>query len=298
MSKAQDQAKSFIKKYCRVYGSGVSFNKEDGCFCSWLEIESKQENYSKLDWWERNESFSIRLHVQDAITIIEGKIENVLNADSLEDLIIDGIKEMRDTFSFKSECFDTMLSHIGITENECVSVMAELFLDKCVSCMNKSFPVTQRAYDRWVEKGCKQEAKKERIASVFGKDFEEALTNGIASFHDAYIESKTKMLFAFFKQQYGGFTRYTDVELKEKASREAEETWGFWLKFEVIGITDILLRYDVGKCTHYDLQFDNACMKVEGDIFGDTGKRLHFHTIFAGGYNIQCLHTRTIAHVF
>lgn len=297
MSKTQDQPKLFIKKYCKVSGSGLSFNKEEGCFCSWLQIESKQDNYAKLDWWERTESFSIRLDAHNAITIIEGKIENVLNADSLTYLIIEGIKKMRETLSFQAECFDLMLSHIGITEEECIPIMVDLFLDKCVSCMNKSFPVTQRTYDRWVEKGCKKEAKKERIASTFGKDFLENLTKSLSSFHDAYIKIKTNILFTFFKQQYRGFTRYTDDELKQKATKEAKETWGFWLNSEVFSITDILLKYDVGTCSYYNVHFDPSTMKIEGDIFGDSGKCLHFHTIFAGGYNIQCLHTRTLAHV-
>lgn len=297
MSKEQNQAVKFIKKYCKVSGSGVSFDKEDGCFCSWLEIESKQDNYSKLDWWERNESFSIRLSVQDAITVMEGKIENTLDVTLLKDFILSGIKDMRDTFSFKSECFNTMLSHIGITENECVSVMADLFYDKCVSVMNKSFPVAQRAYDKWVEKGCKQEARKERIASVFGAEFLDSLRQAILSFKDAYLESNTKMLYNFFKKQYGSFTRYTDEELKQKAAKESLESWSFWKEAELFNITDILLRYDVGTCKEYRIDLDTHTMKIEGCITGDTGKQLHFHTIFAGGYNIQCLHMRTLANV-
>ena len=293
-----EQAKKFIKKNCRLYGNGISFYKEESRFSSYVLIESKQEVYSNVDWWERDDSFSIQLKVQDAIEIVEGKIENILNETLFNTLIINGIKDMRETFKFKAECFDRMLDHLGISEGECVSIMIDLFLDKCKSSLDKSFPVAQRSYDKWVEKGCQVQVKKERIASTFGKDFLDSLTDGISSFHDVYIQNQTESLFEFFKMQYGRFTKRSDEDLMKQAKNEANSSWPLWLKFEVYGITDILLNYNVGKCDHYNLDFDTINMKVEGDIFGEDGKRLHFHTIFAGGYNIQRLHTRTIAHVF
>lgn len=295
---SMDQAKAFIKKYCQLAGSGISFDKDDGVFTSWIEIKSKQDNYSKIDWWERTEYFAIYIKAQDAIILNDGKLENLLDADLFKSLIKKGLAEMRELYAYQVPCFQLMLSKLGITEDECIGIMAGLYLDKCKSIMDKSFPVVQRAYDRWAAKGDNLAAKKERIASTFGKAFIDDLTKGVESFHDAYIESETGNLFVLFKKQYGSFNKYTEEELREKAKEEAISSWPLWCLSEVSNITDILMRYDVGKCEHYDLRFDPAAMRVEGVIYGDTGKQLKFHTIFAGGYNIQKLHTRTIAHIF
>ena len=293
-------AKKFIKKYCRVLGSGVSFSREDGCFHSCVEIESKQDNDRNVDWWQHNDHFGIHLSVEKAVDVIDGRITLLLDLETFTSLMIEGISEMRDTFSFMSECIDHMIQNLHINEDECVSLMTELFMDRVKSLTEKSFPVAQRAYDKWVEKGSVVRYEKERIASKFGQDFIKELTDGVLSFHDVYIENETQCQYSIMKMQESRsrFHHHTDEEMRETAMRYAHEMWQPWSKGEIYGILKILLGYDVGTCQRYEMDFDVAKMKVEGNIYGDSGKRLNFRTIFAGGYNIQQLHMRTIAHVF
>ncbi len=295
-------AKKFLRKHTRLTGSGVSFNREDGKFHSFCQIETKRSFEDDVEWTEHNDSFSVRIQIENAVDVCDGKITNTLSNETLMCLFIDGISEMKELFKWKTEVFCKTLDNLHIDENEFIALVSELYLDKVKSQMEKSFPVTQRSYDKFVEKGCAIQKKKERIASTFGQEFISDLESGVLSFHDEYIKSQTNALFRLFKMMNKRITcaRFvkTDEELMERASKEAIESWIPWANNEVRSILDILLSYDAGTLKTYNMNFDKSTMSVEGNIFGDTGKRLNFRTIFAGGYNIQRLHTRTIAHVF
>lgn len=295
-------AKKFLRKHTRLTGSGVSFSSKNGKFYSYSHVETKRSFEDDVEWTEHNDSFSIQIQIENAVDVCEGKITNMLNGETLMCLIIDGISEMKELFKWKTEAYCKTLDNLHINEDEFIAIVSELYLDKVKSQMVKSFPVTQRAYDKFVEKGCAVQKKKERIASTFGQEFISDLENGVLSFHDEYIKSQTNALFRLFKQMNKRVvdTRFakTDEELMERASKEANESWMPWANNEVRSILDILLSYDAGTLKTYNMNFDKSTMSVEGNIFGDTGKRLNFRTIFAGGYNIQRLHTRTIAHIF
>lgn len=295
-------AKKFLRKHTRLTGSGVSFSSKNGKFYSYSHVETKRSFEDDVEWTEHNDSFSIQIQIENAVDVCEGKITNTLNGETLMCLIIDGISEMKELFKWKTEAYCKTLDNLHINEDEFIAIVSELYLDKVKSQMVKSFPVTQRAYDKFVEKGCAVQKKKERIASTFGQEFISDLEKGVLSFHDEYIKSQTNALFRLFKQMNKRVvdTRFakTDEELMERASKEANESWMPWANNEVRSILDILLSYDAGTLKTYNMNFDKSTMSVEGNIFGDTGKRLNFRTIFAGGYNIQRLHTRTIAHIF
>ena len=295
-------AKKFLRKHTRLTGSGVSFSSKKGKFYSYSRVETKRSFEDDVEWTEHNDSFSIQIQIENAVDVCDGKITNTLNDETLMCLIIDGISEMKELFKSQTEAYCKTLDNLHINEDEFIAIVSELYLDKVKSQMVKSFPVTQRAYDKFVEKGCAVQKKKERIASTFGQEFISDLENGVLSFHDEYIKSQTNALFRLFKQMNKRVVdiRFakTDEELMERASKEANESWMPWANNEVRSILDILLSYDAGTLKTYNMNFDKCTMSVEGNIFGDTGKRLNFRTIFAGGYNIQRLHTRTIAHVF
>ena len=295
-------AKKFLRKHTRLTGSGVSFSSKKGKFYSYSRVETKRSFEDDVEWTEHNDSFSIQIQIENAVDVCDGKITNTLNDETLMCLIIDGISGMKELFKSQTEAYCKTLDNLHINEDEFIAIVSELYLDKVKSQMVKSFPVTQRAYDKFVEKGCAVQKKKERIASTFGQEFISDLENGVLSFHDEYIKSQTNALFRLFKQMNKRVVdiRFakTDEELMERASKEANESWMPWANNEVRSILDILLSYDAGTLKTYNMNFDKCTMSVEGNIFGDTGKRLNFRTIFAGGYNIQRLHTRTIAHVF
>lgn len=288
-------AKKFIRKYCRIYGQGISFNRDDGTFQSWVEIESKRD-IEEVDWVEHNRNFGIRIPVQLAVSITNGQIINNLNDELFIELLIVGVAEMREDFKYKAIFFDLILEKLSISEKECFDIFKDLYLDRAISMMDKSFPVAQRAYDRWIEKGCIAKAKKEHLSSTFGDKFLSELLTGLNSFKNAYIAQETDIQFYILNKMYGRFQ--TKEFISNKAKKNAVDSWPYWVKSEYYSICEKLLDRDIGVCESFKLRFDEHTMKITGEIFGNTGKRLEFYTIFAGGYNIQRLHMRTIVHVY
>lgn len=307
-AKEFESAKKFVRKYFRAMGSGISFNRENGSFGSYVTIESKYGVEKDVPWWVRTSgNMSIRLSADVAIVVEDGKLVNTMDSVLLASLIQGmGVGDYGDGLSYNhshewyEEQLQAVYDNLHINEGEFINILCDLYLDKIITMINKSLPVAQKSYDKWIEKGCVATQRKERIASTFGDDFVKALVDGICSFHDEYIRIETAKEIDDMKERNRrcGKEIYKESEMQERAEKLAEGSWRRWSQYEVGTILDILLRYDAGKCVSFDIRFDKSSMTVEGNIHGDTGKRLNFHTIFAGGYNIQRLHTRTIAHVF
>ena len=320
-------AKKFVRKNFRTYGSGISFNSSDGSFDSYANIEMKHafvdsvEDNPELSFWPKHEQLNISMNVTNGVMVDkDNHIVNILDRERLSDSIKGcGIGDWKDGLSTwhvryehqkqmslkhgeepEADCFASLLDYLKINEDEFVGILCDLYLDTISRMIDRSIPVAQKAYDRWVEKGCVATKRKERIASTFGDAFVKALVDGICSFHDEYVRIETESEIIRMRTVNAQCHRelYKESEIRERAEKSAEESWKLWSRNEEDGIIDILLRYDAGKCETFEIHFDKSTMTVDGDIYGDTGKRLNFHTIFAGGYNIQKLHTRTIAHVF
>lgn len=320
-------AKKFIRKNFRTYGSGISFTSSDGEFSSYANIEMKRafvdsiEDTPELSFWPKHEQLNINMNVTNGVIVDkDNHIVNILDRERLTDSIKGcGVGDWKDGLSTwhvryerhkqvsikygeepEADCFASLLDYLKINEDEFVGILCDLYLDTISRMIDRSIPVAQRTYDRWVEKGCVATKRKERIASTFGDAFVKALVEGICSFHDEYVRIERSKEINYMKEQNKRCNReiYKESEMQERAEKAAEGSWRYWSQYEVDTILDILLRYDAGKCETFEIHFDKYTMTVEGDIHGDTGKRLNFHTIFAGGYNIQKLHTRTIAHVF
>ena len=326
-SKELVNAKKFVRKNFRTYGGGISFTSSDGEFSSYANIEMKRafvdsvEDTPELSFWPKHEKLDINMNVTNGVMVDkDNHIENILDRERLSDSIKGcGVGDWKDGLSTwharyeqhkqmsikygeepEADCFASLLDYLKINEDEFVGILCDLYLDTISHMIDRSIPVAQRAYDRWVEKGCIATKRKERIASTFGDAFVKALVDGICSFHDEYVRIEIANEIYRMKMSNARCCceLYKESEMQERAEKTAEENWKFWSHNEAEGIIDILLRYDAGKCVSFEIRFDKSTMTVEGDIHGDTGKRLNFHTIFAGGYNIQRLHTRTIAHVF
>lgn len=302
------EAKKFVRKYFKVTGSGVSFNREDGVFSSSCTIETKYGMEREVEWWKTPQNFYFHLSLESSVEVDEfSHIVNCLDETLLKALIRGiGVGDYHDGLSyvhkssFLEEDFQRILSNLHIDESEFVCILCDLYFKKIHGMIERSLSVTQRAYDKWVESGCVETVRKERISSTFGDAFVKALTDSVLSFHDVFVKQKSEQEIFSMRQTNERAHReiYKESTMKEAAIKWAETSWKLWSQNEVRGILDILLRYDVGRCLSFELRYDDGKMVVEGDIHGDTGKRLNFHTIFAGGYNIQRLHTRTIAHVF
>lgn len=289
-------AKKFVRKYFPLHAYGVSFDKEEGKVVEgYSTISSKQGMCDSVDWCNRGDHTSIELHLEKGVTIIDDALTNTLT----ESQFIEDIHASIQGISIQDyrEFLDKVLANLHISMDEFVIILSSLYYNKVVESINKSLPKAQKIYDKWVEKGGVEKARKERIASTFGKDFIEELYNSILTFKSRYIELETDNLIARYKLT--GYLRFMSIdEINRKSKEEAEYNWEWWKKQELLSIEDTLLRYDVGKCVSYKIEINESTLTVNGDIYGDTGKRLNFHTIFAGGYNIQKLHTRTLPHVY